>query len=320
MIWLAWRQFRVQAITAAVALFVFALALAYTGPHLLHLYHASGITACEKAHGDCGPLVDAFSSHYPILHGLGALLIVLPGVVGVFWGAPLVARELETGTHRVAWTQSVTRTRWLATKVAMLGAASVVTVAAFELGIAWWSSPLDKVSGNRFGTAMFAQRGVAPVAYAAFAFALGVLAGTIIRRTLAAMAATFGGFAAVRFVMQQFVRPRLATPFHVSAGVFGRDTATRPGDWIVSSRTVTASGQSIEIRHGVLRNMCGIPEGDFSRGALQSCAQRLGVHQILTVQPAHRYWPFQIAEASIFTVLALLVVGAAFWWTRRKVT
>jgi hypothetical protein len=61
MIWLAWRQFRAQAITAAVALFVFALALAYTGPHLLHLYHASGITACEKAHGDCGPLVDASS-------------------------------------------------------------------------------------------------------------------------------------------------------------------------------------------------------------------------------------------------------------------
>ena len=106
MIWLTWRQFRVQAIVAAVAFVALGVVLGYTGPHLVHLYHSSGITACQATpNGDCGPLIDDFTSHYPLLHSLGALIILIPGVIGVFWGAPLLARELETGTHRVAWTQ-----------------------------------------------------------------------------------------------------------------------------------------------------------------------------------------------------------------------
>jgi hypothetical protein len=320
MIWLTWRQFRIQAITAVAAFLALGAVLAYTGPHVVHLYHQSGIAACQASHGDCGPLIDDFTSHYRLLHSLGALIIIIPGLIGVFWGAPLLARELETSTHRVAWTQSVTRTRWLATKMILIGAVSIITAAAFTIMIAWWSGPWDKVSGNRFSTGMFGQRGVVPLAYAVFAFALGVAAGATIRRTLPAMAATLGGFAAGRFAIQQWVRPHLATPLHVNAPVFGGEASVSPGAWTVSARTVDAAGHSVAIHRDTIRGICHLPEGEFSRSALQSCAQRLGIHEVLTVQPAHRYWPFQAWEAAIFTALAIALTAISFWWTRRRIT
>jgi hypothetical protein len=322
MVWLTWRQWRNQALAALAAFVALACVLAYTGRHLVNLYHASGITACQKANGDCGPLIDAFTAHYPLLHSLGALIILIPAVLGAFWGAPLVARELEAHTSDVAWTQGVTRTRWLATKMIMIGLGAIATTAAFMLIVAAWSSPLDKVSGNRFSTGMFAQRGVAPLAYAAFAFALGVVIGAVARRVLPAMAATLLGFGGVRFAVQQWIRPHLAAPLHISAPIFGGGgpaPTISSSAWIVTARTVDAAGRTVEVRRGLLRNSCNLPEGEFSRSALRACAQRLGIHEVLTVQPAHRYWPFQLWEAGIFAVLAAALVTVAFLWVRRRI-
>ncbi|MHB8463294.1 MAG: hypothetical protein ACYDH6_04505 [Acidimicrobiales bacterium] len=323
MIWLAWRQYRAQAVTAVAAFIALGIVLAYTGPHLAHLYNASGIAACQAGHGDCGPLIDDFTSHYPFLHGLGVLIVIVPGVLGVFWGAPLIARDVETRTHQLAWTQSVTRTRWLATKVALIGAASLALVGALTVVIALWSSPIDHVSGSRLGPGRFDQRGIVPLAYAAFAFAFGVLAGALIRRTIPAMVATLGGFAAVRFVVQQFVRPHLATPFHVTAPIFGGGGAATvpPGAWVVTGRTVDAAGHAFHVNRASLRAACQIQQGgfEFGRTALRACAQRLGIHDVLTVQAARNYWPFQAWEAGMFAVLAVASLAAAFWWTRRRI-
>jgi hypothetical protein len=118
MTWLTWRQFRPQAVTAAVALAAFAVLLAVTGPHLASLYAASRITGCHSQ--SCGQLASSFLSQvgvgiYPVVCMLGIAGVVLaPAVIGIFWGAPLIAREFEAGTFRLAWTQSITRARWLA--------------------------------------------------------------------------------------------------------------------------------------------------------------------------------------------------------------
>lgn len=136
---------------------------------------------------------DELSSGYRSLQLLGTALVGVPAFIGAFWGAPLVARELEAGTHRLAWTQSVTRRRWLATKLAIAGAIAVVVSGVFSLLFTWWSLPFDRL-GNRIGTANFGQRGIAPIAYALFALVLGTLLGTVIRRTQPAMAATLAGF------------------------------------------------------------------------------------------------------------------------------
>jgi hypothetical protein len=45
---------------------------------------------------------------------------------------------------------------------------------------------------------------------------------------------------------------------------------------------------------------------------------QLGVRDLLTYQPAGRYWPFQWYELAIFIVLALLLAGSCLWWVRHR--
>ena len=127
------------------------------------------------------------------------VVAVAPAIIGVFWGAPLVARELEAGTHRLAWTQSVTRTRWLATKLGVTTLAAAATVGLLTFAVTWWSQPLDGALSStqgglpsRITPVTFAMRGVVPVGYAVFAVVLGATLGAVFRRSLPAMAVTLG--------------------------------------------------------------------------------------------------------------------------------
>ena len=76
----------------------------------------------------------------------------------------------------------------------------------------WWASPIDRVNANRLSPGVFAARDIVPVSYAAFAFAVGVTAGLIIRRTVPALAATLAAFFGARLAMTYWVRPHFATP------------------------------------------------------------------------------------------------------------
>ena len=84
------------------------------------------------------------TNKHRFLQHLSLVSLLVPALIGIFWGAPLVARELEAGTFRLAWTQSVTRTRWLAVKIALVGLASVLAAGLLSLLVTWWSSPLDR--------------------------------------------------------------------------------------------------------------------------------------------------------------------------------
>ena len=137
MIRLTWLQFRTQAFTALAAVAAFAVLLAATGPHLASLYAASGLSGCHG--GNCQNLAGSFEAQvqstgpYEVLYLVGLGLILLaPAIIGLFWGAPLIARELETGTSALAWNQSITRTRWLAVKLTLtgLGAMALAEAAA----------------------------------------------------------------------------------------------------------------------------------------------------------------------------------------------
>ncbi len=168
MIRFTWMQFRVQAMVALVGLTVVAIVLAITGPHLVHLYDTT-VANCS-ARGDCSSATSALiSSGDKLGIVLKVVVEVVPGLIGLFWGAPLVARELETGTYRVAWTQ-VTRTRWMGVKLGLLGLASMAAASVLSLMVTWWSSPLDRVRMTPFTS--FDQRDLVPVGYAAFAFVM----------------------------------------------------------------------------------------------------------------------------------------------------
>ena len=303
MIWLTWRQFRASALVAAVALGVVAIVLGITNTH------PAAVTSG-----------DGFLSHDHMVKFLSTALVGVPAIIGAFWGAPLVAREIETGTWRLAWTQSITRTRWLAVKVALVGLTSVAVTGLLTFMLAAWSS--HNTNLGRFGTAMFAERGVVPLGYAAFAFATGVTAGVVIRRTLPAMATTLGAFLAARLLIQNWVRPHFATPLKVSQSLTlqnGAPLQGHPGDWLLSNNYINASD------HVVSNVSC--PASTGSRGtqgvppdnaAVRACLS--GYRQILSYQPASRYWAFQWYETAIFAGLALAVIAFCFWWVRQRLT
>jgi ABC-type transport system involved in multi-copper enzyme maturation permease subunit len=137
--------------------------------------------------------------------GLGLAL----ALVGTFWGAPLVARELEAGTHRVVWNQSVTRRRWWTVKLAVVTAAAVLTAGVATILLTWAAAPVDDLADNHFSTVLFGARNLAPVGYAVFAVALGTVIGLLTRRTLPAMALTFVLFLVAQFAVPNLIRPHL---------------------------------------------------------------------------------------------------------------
>ncbi len=225
MIWLTWRQFRTQAFTAAAALAVLAVLFAVTGPHMASLYAASGLSGCHGA--SCQNLAGSFEAElqstatYQALYLISVVSILFaPAVIGLFWGAPLIARELETGTSALAWNQSVTRTRWLAVKLTAVGLTAMAVTEGLSLMQAWWAAPLGRAVSHgapagalyqgRFTQLIFASHGITPLGYAAFAFALGVTAGALIRRTIPAMAVTLAVFAALQIAMPLWIRPHFA--------------------------------------------------------------------------------------------------------------
>jgi hypothetical protein len=346
MMWLTWRQFRAQAIAGAAALAVLAIVLAVTGLHLAHLFDSSGVATCQ-VHGDCGPLVSAFTQQmqargYKVLFDLTiALLLVTPALIGIFWGAPLVTREIEAGTFRLAWNQSVTRVRWLAVKLALIGLASIATAGLLTLMVSWWASPIDRAGAlpagrngttglNRFVPVLFDARGIAPIGYAAFAFALGITVGVLVRRTVPAMAITLAVFAAVQIVMPLWIRPHLIAPVHATSAFnaanlteFSTSNSGRtmtveaavnlPGAWVLANQTLTPAGH---VFTGPAPAAC--MSSNTSINACQDALGRLGLRQHVTYQPAGRYWAFQGYETGIFVVLALGLAAGCVWRVRRR--
>lgn len=337
MIWLTWRQFRAQAWVALAVLAVAVAALAVTGPNLARMFDASGIAGCA-AHGDCGPLITAFRDQVGhntpdnVLDHLSPyVLFAVPSLIGTFWGAPLVTRELETGSFRMVWNQSVTRTRWLAVKLALIGLASMATAGLLSLAFFWWYSPVERVMIQRMTPEWFGATGIVPAGYAAFAFAVGVAAGMVIRRTVPAMAVTLAVTAAAQAFMALWLRARLIAPvrtvsplsdamlanFYVSTktGRFSvyAQTPDIPGAWILSDPYI------ITTRSHAASQAC-FQELAHSGSSLSACIAslaRLHLTQSVTYQPLSRYWTLQWYETAIFLALALALAGFCFWKVRR---
>jgi hypothetical protein len=338
MIWLTWRQFRAQSIVALAALAATAIVLGITGPHLVHLFHVEIAGCIGQSSGCDSSTLSSFTNTYSFVqHFFGYALIIAPGLVGAFWGAPLVTREIESGTHQIVWNQGVTRTRWLAVKVGLIGLASAAGAGLLSLMLTWWSSPLDRVNANRITPPVFDQRGIDPIGWALFAFALGLTAAMLLRRTLPAMAATLAVFAGVRIVWPLYIRAHLIPPVHQTAAVgslpydwVGVNNGpgspflvhvTKPGAWILSDRTVNAAGH--QVLGGTLMQLCPLtttngttktpPDSCFVQHLVQ-----LGYNRtVLTYQPANRFWPLQGVETGILTAVAVILTAFCYWWVSR---
>jgi hypothetical protein len=319
MTWVTWRQYRNQGALAAALLAVLAVVLLITGLHAAQEWH-SALAGCAK-NGSCGSLNGTLSLASPNFTTLVLATSAVPLLPGLFWGAPAVANELETGANQFAWTQSITRRRWLAVKTGWLLLGAAVLAGAVSALVTWWSGPDNALTAGAFGATRFDITYIVPVGYAIFAMALGICAGTLLRRALPALAVTLAGFAALR-VLTTWLRPHYMTPvtayYKLTAAAFspaGPYLGISQG-FIGPNGQTPASGSTESVYNSMV--VPAVCQKANENGSPLSCLAAHGYRGYATYQPASRFWAFQGIETGIFVVLAAVLVGVTFWILSRR--
>ena len=344
MIWLTWRQFRGSAALVLGALTLAAVALAVTGPQLADTLRVSGEDFFRNLGTD-----DTKKAVFMLGTGLA---YVVPAVIGTFWGAPMIAREIEAGTYRLVWNQSITRTKWLVSKLGFAGLAAVVA-GSIGLLMTWWAGPLDDAvlsgftdnspfSVPRIFPDVFGARGVVPIGMSVLALAVGVAAGLVVRRTVAAMALTLATIAAVQVVMPVFVQAHLMAPETITTPITSSNirgfmmsgepgaadpqievevASERLGAWTIVNRTLDPDGDQIEFLPAWAEACAPAPQADPV--IVEACFTRLadeGYRQEVQYHPASHFWAMQWRETGLLLGLAALLTGFCFWRIRRDLT
>jgi ABC-type transport system involved in multi-copper enzyme maturation permease subunit len=315
MTWVTWRQYRHQGALAVVLLAALAIVLLITGLQAAWVWH-SALAACTKGNS-CGNLSNLSLSN-PEFMTLVVATSAVPLLPGLFWGAPMVAHELETGTNQFAWTQSITRRHWLAVRSGWLLLGAAVIAGAVSAIVTWWSGPNNAYTADAFEANRFDITYIVPVGYAIFAMALGICAGTLLRRTVPALAVTLAGFAALRALIAQWLRPHYMAPVTVYYNLM-RNFAPKGAYLGVSQGIVgpnglpPATGPSNYVFNGT-----PVPDVCQTSQNLASCLAAHGYRAYLSYQPASRFWAFQGIETGIFVALAAVLLSVTFWVLKRR--
>jgi hypothetical protein len=317
-LWLTWRQHRMQVLVTTALLATLGAVLLING------LGAAEFAAQNAPAADCVADTPACSAYLvemnerirPVGELLGWLPLLAPAMIGAFWGAPLLAREFEQGTHQLTWTQSVTRRRWLTAKIVGLGAA--VTLGGLVLAgiVGPWLAAFDvpPFDVDRFDLRWFRLVGIVPAAWWLAAFVLGMAAGALFRRTLPAMAVTLAVCALAFFGLLRapsfYATPERAVQAKVVDEPAPNDSLYVSDYWIDASGVKFTSQE----RALALAGPCGTDE---TTKKYAKCAFSHGYRQVAEFHPASRFWQFQWTEAGILLIPALALGGVAVRRTLR---
>jgi ABC-type transport system involved in multi-copper enzyme maturation permease subunit len=292
MIWVSWRQHRSQAAACLAVLVGLAIYAILVGSSMRTAFSSDGLagSCLARSQGSgCQTGVTAFMNEFgsEVNIAFWSAALIVPGLIGVLVGAPLIARELEFGTWRLAWSQTVPRSRWLTIKLALVTGGLIVLGAAITAVITWYRAPMDQLTGHLQHN-IYDFEGLVLTAYILCAFGFAVLAGLLIRRSIPAMIAAFIPWLTIRLVVEFALRPHFMTPLTTQ----GICTPASPCSTGISS-VPQATGHI----------------GDWVLGMNQ--------HGFV-YQPADRFWPFQFIEAGLFVALTAVALGIAVWLLRRR--
>jgi len=312
MLWLVWRQHRAEALTAALLLALVAVPVIVSGRAMHAEYDSSGLAGCASPE-----MCEQFSGRYAEWANRMLWAAFLPALAGVFVGAPLLAREFEQGTWRLAFTQAVSRSRWLVTKLALVGGGAVIAAVAFALLLSWWREPIDAING-RLRSAAFVVAWPSLGAATLFAFSLGVFAGALLRRTIAAMGATLGAYAAIRIPVEEYLRPHYLPPLTKITEPFTPGTGLGRGDWVVDEGWIDAAGRQLSDRDewAIVRQIYGDGQGD--RAVEQYLADH-GLRHFTLYHPASSLLSLQLIEVAVFVGLSAALLAATIVLIRRRI-
>jgi hypothetical protein len=333
--WVAWRQHRAALAGAGALLGVIAAYLAYMGWEIHRAYdsfnaclpaslrglpmrQAGGPPAVTPA---CGALDRAFMSFYGtgrgsvLSSGINAqvvpfLLLAVPVLVGAFVGGPVLARELESGTFRFAWTQGAGRVRLAAARLVPL--AVVLTAAAYGLSalLSWYIGPFVQAGvTGRYPMQLFGTMGTDFAAWTLFSFAVAAFAGVLLRRTVPAMAASIVVLTTADVVTMMALRQHYATPVVVT----GNEPAGI-GNLVVGNWFTTTGGVPVN-QATVFNDLGRLPFGVTPSTAMLAAHHYL---QWWSYQPASRWWQFQLTEGGWLLAASLLLIAATVLLIRRR--
>jgi ABC-type transport system involved in multi-copper enzyme maturation permease subunit len=307
MAWVTWRQHRAALVGVAMFLGASALYLWLTGLQIHHAYAA-----------DCHPASSiACTINFTGRYGTTAIVVsiflqAVPALIGAFLGAPVLAREIETGTFRYAWTQGFGRWRWALAKLVLLAVAVAAAAGAFSVLYSWYNQPFFAAGyAIPFSTRLFDLHEVAFAAWTLAAFAIGVLAGMLIRRVVPAIAATLAVYAGLAFTAALWLREHYMTPLVTSS-------SSLPGSAWIISQWYTKGGKFAFPDRGTqilnaLSKLCPSPNVSDAQ-----CLSQHGYTQWTSYQPADRFWPFQWIEGGWLLALSVLLIAATVWLVRRR--
>jgi hypothetical protein len=294
MIWVTWRQHRTQAVVCLALFCAVTIAAVALGAWMRSTFNADGLGACLARSGGagCTGVIDAFTQKFsgPVIP-VGIALVALPGFLGAAVGAPLLGTELERRTWQLAWSQTVPRTRWLVTQLALVIGGLVVFGAAVTAVVTWARGPLDEVSVRAQAPLNF--EGLYLTCSLLCAFALGVLAGLLLRNTIGGMVVAY-----IAWEAPSLVATLLSGPLHILAVT--KTIACTTG-------CAQASTNSIPPVTGHL-------------GDQVLSLTRTGNHLIVTYQPASQFWTLQLIDAGLFLAVAAAALGIAIWLLHRRTT
>lgn len=326
MIWLTWRQHRFESLIALAFFGLFAAFLVPTGVHLASVYRRLGVGSClgQSAAPTCTNTLNAFWGAAGVTNWVGWANF-LPLIFGVLLAAPFVL-DLETGTYRLAWTQSITRTRWMLTKISLLTVGCILTGAALSILMSWWRIPLDHLEGSFSPNDAFNFEGIVPIAYILFSVALVLTLGTLLRRIVPAIGISLVVFLTVRLGIQNFLRPHYLIPVTTltPASADAKALPFSGTNWILDTGLSDAHGR--RLADNAIFQICGSVMRGTSKGtggqrdALAACLQNHHIFNYVTYQPAGRFWAFQGIETGIYLGISAMLLAVAVWWIRYRIT
>jgi hypothetical protein len=328
MAWVTWRQHRIALAGVAVFLGALAVCLWLAGLKTHHAYAAT-VAACHSAASvACYGMIASFVGTNGFLAN-GFILQAVPALIGAFAGAPVLARELETGTFRYAWTQGFGRWRWTLAKLVPLAVAVAAATGALSVLFSWYYQPYFATGNQALGLnevtpffpGLFDLRGVAFAAWTLAAFAIGALAGMLIRRVVPAMAATLAAYAGLALTAGAFLRQHYLTPL-ITSNLNVPASAWIMSQWWTKGGKFAFAGLPPD---SLVRRFCPAgptvpvgPHGQPKVVALGQCLTQHGYTQWTSYHPASQFWPFQWIEGGWLLALSALLIAATVWLVRRR--
>jgi hypothetical protein len=310
MTWVTWRQHRAALAGAAALLGALAVYLWLTGLQMHHAY----ATACQSA-GSLNCAI-TFTGRYGVTAIIVSIFLqVVPALIGAFTGAPVLARELETGTFRYTWTQGIGLQRWTLGKLVLLAVAVTAAAAAFGVLFSWYDQPFAAAGyAIPLSTRVFDLGEIAFPAWTLAAFAIGALAGMLIRRVVPAIAATLAVYAGLAAATALYLRQHYMTPL-LTSKLNLPDTAWIVSQWYTKGGKFAFPARGSQLVTAV-QHFCP-PRIQVSLSPAQ-CLSQHGYTWWASYQPGSRFWPFQWIEGGWLLALSVLLIAATVWLVRRR--